>query len=267
MARRPGAKDKDGARAGWFARASLAALALFLPLSPAPSGPRLPDGFVYLRDIDPSIRQDMRYAGADNFVGRALPGYRAAECLLRRPAARALQRVQADLARRNLALKVYDCYRPTRAVTRMAQWTHEAAATPDTGRFYPGLNKARLFSLGYIASHSAHSRGVAVDLTIVPKDGPPPPPFDAQARYGSCAGPAAARAPDDSLDMGTGFDCFSVRSSTRHSSVTAEQRAHRRLLLDAMARHGFVNYRREWWHFSYPAADTRREYDFAIEAR
>ncbi|HVZ54537.1 MAG TPA: M15 family metallopeptidase [Pseudolabrys sp.] len=243
-------------------------VALLLPLSgPAQSAPRLPDGFVYLRDVDPSIRQDMRYAGVNNFVGHLLPGYRAGECLLRRPVALALKAVQADLARQSLSLKVYDCYRPTRAVARMAQWADSPGAKPDTSRFYPGLKKANLFSLGYIASHSAHSRGVAIDLTVVPKDGPPPAPYDAHAQYGSCAGPVAQRAPDDSLDMGTSFDCFSVRSYTRNGSITAEQHARRQVLLNAMARHGFVNYKREWWHFSYPAADTRREYDFAIEAR
>ena len=233
----------------------------------AQSAPRLPDAFVYLRDIDPSIRQDMRYAGHNNFIGHPLPGYRAGECLLRRPAALALKPCRPTSRDRHLSLKVYDCYRPTRAVARMAQWADDPSAKPDTSRFYPGLKKANLFALGYIASHSAHSRGVAVDLTVVPKDGPPPAPYDANARYGSCAGPAAARAPDDSLDMGTSFDCFSVKSYTRNASITAEQRARRMVLLHAMARHGFVNYKREWWHFSYPAADTRREYDFPIERR
>ena len=200
----------------------------------------------------------MRYAGPNNFVGHPLPGYRAGECLLRRPAALALKAVQADLTRQNLSLKVYDCYRPTRAVARMARWTNDASAKPDTSRFYAGLKKANLFSLGYIASHSAHSRGVAVDLTVVPKDGPPPAPYDAHARYGSCAGPLAARAPDDSLDMGTSFDCFSLKSYTRNPSTTSEQRARRQTLLEAMGHHGFVNYKREWWHFSFPAADTRQ---------
>ena len=252
-----------GARACWHT----AALMLVLSPALAQAGARLPEGFVYLRDVDPSIRQDMRYAGRDNFVGRPLAGYGAGECLLRRPVARALKAVQAKLAQQNLSLKVYDCYRPARAVAAMARWSEDLYTTRDTRRFYPGLKKANLFALGYIASHSAHSRGVAVDLTIVARDNPVPAPYDANARYGSCAGPAAARAPDDSLDMGTGFDCFSVRSYTRNSSITAEQRRHRQLLLDVMGGHGFVNYKREWWHFSYPAADTRTEYDFPIAPR
>jgi zinc D-Ala-D-Ala dipeptidase len=247
-------------------RWGLVVLVLSLPATAAAQS-RVPPGFAYLRDVDPSIQQDMRYAGSNNFTGRPLPGYNAGECVLRRAAAQALARVQSDLARQNVSLKVYDCYRPMRAVAAMARWAADPQASPDTSRFYPGLDKRRLFALGYIAGHSAHSRGVAIDLTIVPRNAQPAAPFDASARYGSCAGPAALRAPDDSLDMGTAFDCFSTRSFTRDAAITAQQRARRQILLDAMRRHGFVNYRREWWHFSYPAADTHTEYDFPIEKR
>jgi D-alanyl-D-alanine dipeptidase len=228
---------------------------------------RLPGDLVYLRDIDPSIRQDMRYAGPDNFTGHALPGYNAPECVLRRAAARALKRVQQDLAARNLSLKVYDCYRPARAVAAMAHWARDPKARPDTARFYPALDKARLFSLGYIASHSAHSRGVAVDLTIVQRDAPPPARFDRDARYGSCAGAATARAPDDSLDMGTGFDCFDTRSWTRNATITSAQKANREILLDAMRKRGFASYKREWWHFSYRTGDGEGAYDAPIVTR
>ena len=242
-------------------RRPLLATALAL-IAGAAAAQSLPQGFVRLRDVDPSIVQDIRYATVNNFTGRPLPAYDAGECILRRAAALALKRVQADLAQVNLSLKVYDCYRPTRAVAAMARWAADPHATPDTRRFYPGLRKDRLFALGYIASHSAHSRGVAVDLTLVPH-GAQQPPFDPNARYGSCAGPQAERAPDDSLDMGTSFDCFSVKSYTR-AVVSAAQRQRRDQLVQAMARHGFVNYKREWWHFSYPAADRRRGYDFPV---
>jgi zinc D-Ala-D-Ala dipeptidase len=244
-----------------WASASLAAL---VTLAGAAHAQTPPSGMVALRTIDPSIRQDMRYAGPDNFTGRPLPGYRKGECYLQRAAALVLKRLQADLAARGLSLKVYDCYRPTRAVAGMARWAGDLHATPDTGRFYPGLNKAHLFALGYIASHSAHSRGVAVDLTIMLRNANTLP-FDPHARYGSCAGPASGREPDDSLDMGTSFDCFSSRSRTHAGGLTPEQRANRDLLLQAMSRYGFHNYFREWWHFTYPAADLRQEYDFPVE--
>ena len=240
------------------------ALAVALALAAGPAAAQdLPHGFAHLRDVDASIAQDMRYATANNFTGRPLPGYERGECLLQRAAALALKRVQADLAKENLSLKVYDCYRPTRAVAAMARWAADPHTTPDTRRFYPGLRKDRLFALGYIASHSAHSRGVAIDLTLVQR-GARQQPFDATAKYDSCFGPAAGRAPDDSLDMGTSFDCFSVKSWVRAGGLTVEQRQHRDMLMHAMTRHGFVNYRREWWHFSYSAADPRREYDFPV---
>ena len=245
-------------------RAARPALAVALALvTGAAAAQSLPASFVHLRDVDPTIPQDMRYATANNFTGHPLPGYDAGACILQRAAALALKRVQADLAKENLSLKVYDCYRPTRAVAAMARWAADPHAMPDTRRFYPGLRKHRLFALGYIASHSAHSRGVAVDLTLVPQ-GVQQAAFDASARYGSCAGLASERAPDDSLDMGTSFDCFSTKSYTRTGGLTVEQRQRRDRLVRAMARHGFVNYKREWWHFSYPAADPRREYDFPV---
>jgi D-alanyl-D-alanine dipeptidase len=234
--------------------------------TPAWAG-ELPAGFVYLRDIDAGIRQDMRYAGSNNFTGRPLPGYDAGECVLKRAAALALKRVQAELARDGLSLKVYDCTRPVRAVRAMARWAADGTTTPDTGRFHPGLDKRRLFALGYISAHSAHARGVAVDLTLVPRESPPMAADDPNRRYGACTGPAAARAPDDSLDMGTGYDCFNVKSYTRADGLTDAQKQNRARLVAAMARHGFRNYKREWWHFSFPAAATRTEYDFPITPR
>lgn len=222
---------------------------------------------VYLRDIDRSIAQDIRYAGRNNFTGQPLPGYDAPECLLRPAAARALSQVQAELAAAHLSLKVYDCYRPVRAVAAMAAWSRQTRDDIDTSRFYPALNKSRLFALGYIANHSAHSRGVAVDLTLIPRDSGPVAGFDPAARYGPCTGPHTDRAPDNSLDMGTGYDCFDVRSHTRNAGITPAQAANRRLLLDAMLKHGFTNYSHEWWHFSYAAADRGAAYDVPIAPR
>src|SRR5688572_4771284 len=124
----------------------------------------LPPGFAYLRDVDPSIVQDMRYATANNFTGRALPGYDAPECVLRADAAQALRRAQASLAQSGLSLKVYDCYRPERAVRAMARWTR--SAEDGTTRYhYPDSDKRTLFAAGWISPRSAHSSGIAVDLT------------------------------------------------------------------------------------------------------
>ena len=114
-------------------------------------------------------------------TGGPLPGYAAPECVLRRDAALALRKVQADLAKSNLSLKAYDCYRPTRAVTAMARWA-QSSDDRKTKRFYPALDKRTLFASGYIAAQSAHSTGTAIDLTIVPVPAPPVPVFGYAAR-------------------------------------------------------------------------------------
>lgn len=240
--------------------------ALVLITAPAQARDKLPPGFVYLHDVDSSIAQDIRYATNDNFTGRPLPGYGAAECVLRREAAEALRRVQADLARERLSLKVYDCYRPTRAVRAMAAWAHDGDDSEVTRRFYPSLHKRNLFALGYISAQSRHSTGTTVDLTLIKLPLTAVPRFDPAARYGPCTGPASKRAPDSSIDMGTGYDCFDVKSYGQSSAINPEQRHWRGVLNSAMRRHGFAGYFREWWHFSYGAAEPGA-YDFAIVPR
>ena len=187
---------------------SLPLLLLIVLLAVAPAGARdmLAPGFVYLRDVDASIVQDIRYATHDNFTGHPLPGYGAPECVLRREAAEALKQVQVDLARQNLGLKVYDCYRPIRASRAMTAWAHDGNDDAATRRFYPALHKQSLFALGFIAARSRHSTGTAIDLTLVRLPVLHIPRFDPTARYGPCTGQADQRAPDNSVDMGTSFE-------------------------------------------------------------
>jgi zinc D-Ala-D-Ala dipeptidase len=238
---------------------------LVLAAAPLAARESLPAGFVYLRDVDPSIVQDMRYATPNNFTGRPLPGYAAPECVLRRDMAQALARVQADLAPSGLSLKVYDCYRPTRAVAAMARWSSDSS-DQSTKRFYPKLDKLRLFTLGYIAAHSAHSTGTAVDLTLVKRGADAPAPFDPHEHYGACIAPAGERAPDDSIDMGTGFDCFDPKSFTNNAVISDEQSHWRGVLLAAMHKQGLKNYFREWWHFT-SGPQPPHGYDFVIAPR
>ena len=226
----------------------------------------LPAGFVYLRDVDPTIAQDIRYAGADNFTGRPLPGYDAGECILRRDAAAALKQVQADLAPAGLALKVYDCYRPVRAGRAMAQWTRDGRDGGRQKRFHPRLEKSTLLA-GYIASVSRHSTGTAVDVTLIEPAHAAAAAFDPSANYGPCTGPAAQRAPDNSLDMGTGFDCLDVNSRPRSTAVSSEQQRRRATLMAAMAKRGFQHYHREWWHFTFATAASGPHHDFPIRGR
>jgi len=114
---------------------------------------------------------DMRYFGADNFVGTRIDGYQAPRCLLTRPAAVALSAAQRDLTRRGLGLKVLDCYRPTRAVAHFARWARDLADMTRKADYYPDVDKRHLFRLGYIAERSGHSRGSTVDITLVRRAG------------------------------------------------------------------------------------------------
>jgi D-alanyl-D-alanine dipeptidase len=249
----------------WIAPA--AAMILIAVAQGASAQGALPGGFVYLRDVEPSIAQDIRYAGSDNFVGRPLPGYEAAECILRQEVAAALQRVQASLRAGGLSLKVYDCYRPLRAVRAMVQWVNDGRAEAPTKRFFPKLPKSSLLNLGYIASRSKHSTGNTIDLTLIKADAAPAAPFNPAAAYGPCTGPVARRSPDNSVDMGTSFDCFDSATHTASSAVTGEQRRWRNTLVEAMRKQGFANYDREWWHFSYARSGRPGAYDFPIRPR
>lgn len=227
----------------------------------------LPGGFVYLRDVDPSILQDIRYATANNFTGRKLAGYEAGECVVRREVAVALSRVQQELKPRGLSLKMLDCYRPARASRAMLAWSKDAADTAASRRYHPRLNRRDLFGLGYIAVYSGHSTGAAVDLTLVDltadnRGGG----FDPNASYADCAAPATRRAPEGSIDMGSGYDCFDRISHTRAPQITSEQRRWRETLVAAMNKHGFANYFREWWHFSMRGIGSAA-FDFPISRR
>jgi D-alanyl-D-alanine dipeptidase len=224
----------------------------------------LPEGFVYLRAIDPTIVQDVRYATPANFTGAIVPGYQAAECILRREVAEALKQVQQDLRAQNFALKVYDCYRPARAVKSFVSWAQDPGGGGDPNH-YPRERRDQLIKGGYIAALSGHSKGTAVDLTIVPL---PISDMNAQAanqRYGDCISQKENREPDNSADMGTSFDCFDVKSNTKSPEISAAQSAMRQTLVRAMEKRGFQNYHREWWHFSFPAGIAAdKAYNFTI---
>ncbi|HEY8584214.1 MAG TPA: M15 family metallopeptidase [Capillimicrobium sp.] len=205
---------------------------------------------VNVGDAAPRIEVEMRYAGPHNFVGERITGYREPLCLLTRPAARALGRAQRIVWRQGYTLKVYDCYRPQRAVDHFVRWARDLGDERMKAEFYPRVDKARLFSDGYIAERSGHSRGSTVDLTLVRR-----PPADQEAyrrgdRLRSCFAPRARRFGDNSVDMGTGYDCFDTLSHTLDRRVTGRQRANRLTLKRAMSRAGFENYANEWWHYT-----------------
>jgi D-alanyl-D-alanine dipeptidase len=159
-----------------------------------------------------------------------------------------------------------DCYRPERAVHDTVVWAQNGQEKPAERRYNPAFSKKDLFRLGYIAGHSGHSTGAAVDLTLVDLKADNSRAFDPNRAYADCTAPAAARAPEASVDMGTGYDCSDLKAHTAGPAVTAAQRRWRNRLVAAMARQGFVNYAKEWWHFSLPGAGGPA-YDFPISPR
>jgi len=170
----------------------------------------LPKGLVYLSKVDPTIHQDMRYAGAHNFVGRPIAGYAAAECILSERAASALKAAQEVLAAKQLSLIVWDCYRPVQAVRDFLRWAADSSASQMKQEFFPGTNKALLFRLGYLASHSKHSRASTVDLGITPNSLRELPTFDPKATLVPCTEAQGVRFEDGTIDLGTGHDCLDV---------------------------------------------------------
>jgi D-alanyl-D-alanine dipeptidase len=249
-------------RAALLTALLLATPATSQPLAPQRAAAPLPAGFVHLRAVDPNIRQDMRYATPFNFTGKRVPGYEAAECILLRRAAEALARAQARLLAQGYSLKVYDCYRPERAVRSFITWSQ--SPEPDTMApiFSPTVPKAEQFARGFLAKRSRHSLGIAVDVGLVRADEPAlPTPTSA----GRCDGPFAARARESSLDFGTAYDCSSPLSATASPRVSAEARANRDRLRHALAAEGFRNYSQEWWHFEFTGASLPlRSHDFPV---
>jgi len=226
----------------------------------------LPGGFVYLRDVDPTIIQDIRYATPNNFIGRPLAGYGAGECVVKREVGLRLKAVQQDLAAQNLSLKMFDCYRPARASLDMVKWSQNGRETAADRRYNPHIAKSELFRLGYIASRSQHSTGAALDLTLVDLKADNSAKIDPSKNYADCTAPVAARLPEGSVDMGTGYDCTDAMGHTAAPSISPDQRAWRKRLVAAMSKQGFVNYSKEWWHFSLPGAGGAA-YDFPIQPR
>ncbi|NIP31171.1 MAG: peptidase M15 [Candidatus Dadabacteria bacterium] len=186
----------------------------------------LPRGFVYVDQIIPDIKIDLRYYGNDNFIGKRVDGYIEPKCILTARAAYALKKVQGELRPFGLSLKIYDAYRPQQAVDHFVRWSEDTTDKKMKNTYYPNINKNDLIKEEFIASESSHSRGSAVDLTIV-------------SLYNE----------NKELNMGSGFDYFGKKSFIDYKDLDNNQRANRLLLNSLMKKHGFVPYSKEWWHF------------------
>ena len=202
-----------------------------------------PSGFILLADLVPGIIQEIRYYSTYNFIGDRINGYEEPCAIVTKEAARALQAVSNEVNVFGYRLKVFDAYRPIRAVKHFVLWGIEDLDLRMKPFFYPDLEKQELFKKGYIASLSSHSRGSAVDLTLLDMS------------------------TGKELDMGSPFDLFSIKSHPDCTDVTEEQYENRMTLQKVMIRNGFRPIDCEWWHFSLenePYPDTY--FDFPVSS-
>ena len=203
-----------------------------------------PSGFVLLADYVPGIIQEIRYYSTYNFIGDRIDGYEEPIALLTIEAARALKAAAAEMNVHGYRIKIFDAYRPTTAVKHFMLWGIEDLDLRMKPYFYPDLPKQEIFNRGYIASRSSHSRGSAIDLTLLDM------------------------ATGKELDMGSPFDLFSEVSHPDYKGITEEQFANRMMLQDVMIRNGFLPLDCEWWHFCLadePYPDTYFEFPVSAE--
>ena len=187
---------------------------------------QLPKSFVYVQDVIPDLDVELRYFTSNNFVGKPIEGYHSNKLILTAACASALKQVNEALQEQNLCLIVYDGYRPQKAVNHFVKWARDLDDTINKHKFYPEVNKSKLFKAGYISSKSGHSRGSTVDLTII--DGNTGIP----------------------LDMGSAYDFFGQDSWVNYENITEKQKTNRQFLQTYMLKFGFRNYPKEWWHFT-----------------
>ena len=198
--------------------------------------------FVLLAEAVPDAILEIRYYSTYNFVGDRIRGYERPVAYLTKEAAEALRKVSDEVMRKGYRLKIFDAYRPQRAVNHFAEWAKNIDDTKMKDYFYPELDKSVLFEQDYIAYKSGHSRGSTVDLTL----------FDMNT--------------EKEADMGGTFDYFGEKSHPDYKGLTPAQYNCRMILREAMTKHGFKPLYSEWWHFTLkdePFPDTY--FDFPVK--
>ena len=202
----------------------------------------IPEGFVYVDELIPDAILEVRYYSTDNFVGSRVDGYLAPKVILTIEATKALAAVADELRQQGLALKIFDGYRPQQAVNHFIRWVADVEDEKMKYKYYPEVDKKELFSLGYIAKKSGHSRGSTVDLTLIDIN------------------------TGEELDMGSGFDYFGEISHHNTNMINEQQMQNRVILREVMEKYGFGAYAGEWWHYTLknePYPDTY--YDFPVQ--
>lgn len=217
-------------------------LLLILLLSSQIGNAQIPETFRNIKEAIPTIQVEVRYFSTDNFVGKRIDGYSAPKVFLTIETIQALSKVQKALLDQNLGLKIFDGYRPQKAVDHFVRWAKVLDDTLTKENYYPKVHKNILFKEGYIAAKSGHTRGSTVDLTIVDLT------------------------KGEELDMGSPWDMFDPVSWIKSDAINSEQQKNRNLLQKLMLQNGFKNYPQEWWHFTLKNEPFPKTYfDFNIE--
>ena len=190
---------------------------------------QVPEYFGYIINEMPDIALEIRYASKENFMGRVVNGYESPKVVLTKKALSALKKAQTEFKQLGYGIKVFDAYRPQRAVDEFMQWIKEEKDTIMKHKYYPQLDKKNLVPQGYIAEKSGHSRGSTLDLSLVYLDG---------VKKGQ------------EVDMGGEWDYFGKRSNYDYPEISSKQKEKRALLQKIMIKHGFLPYAEEWWHFT-----------------
>ena len=218
------------------------AFGLLFLISFVASAQSLPEGFVYLSNIDASIQKELRYESTNNFIGKPINGYHKDVVIVSKKTALALQKIQQIFLKDSLSLKIFDAYRPQQAVDHFVKWAKDLKDTLRKQDFYPSVPKSELFAQGYIASKSGHTRGSTVDLTLVHVK------------------------TNQELDMGSPYDFFGKISNLDYQDLNAKQDTNRELLQRIMIKYGFRPYAQEWWHFTLNNEPFPKTYfDFVVE--
>ena len=210
--------------------------------SPKVVAQQLPKGFSYIQEKIPTIALELRYYSTNNFIGKPIDAYNKPVGIATTKAVEQLNKVQCELKKMNLGLKIFDAYRPQTAVNHFVKWARDLNDTLQKPLFYPNVEKNVLFKEGYIASKSGHTRGSTIDLTII------------------------NLSTKKELDMGSPYDFFGKESWVSHQELTAKQKENRQLLQRIMLKYNFRNYPQEWWHFTLRNEPFPNTYfDFPIE--
>ena len=183
-------------------------------------------GFVSIGEAVPDVLLDIRYYSTFNFIGDRIDGYEEPAALLTREAAEALRKVSSEATEQGFRLKIFDAYRPQKAVDHFVRWAADPADIRMKEYFYPDLEKNEIIPQGFVAEHSGHSRGSTVDLTLF------------------------SMASQTDLDMGGTFDFLGEQSFPAYTGISRDQHEHRMLLQKLMMKHGFRPIDEEWWHFT-----------------